>query len=184
MSFKSKTLHTLSLIFIFLLSSNNVLARECYDSTIVSPTPFAGIKKDIFKLSDGTIWEVEDAYAFLNLNEPSITICPDQGELIVKDRAIKVALIAIPNALGSKKRTLPSSKWEMYEETNLQGTLIGNIETDRVLKTVSGNIYEIIGYTFQFVLKHEPEVTILRHDDIYKLIDNGFDEPLICRKIN
>ena len=66
MSLKAKSLRKITTAFLILLSIDSLMARECYDSTIVSPTPFTGIKKDIFKLSDGTIWEVEDGYAFLH----------------------------------------------------------------------------------------------------------------------
>lgn len=172
------------LVALMFVSIDALKAQDCYESTIVSPTPFAGNKKDNFKLSDGSIWVVTDFYAQLSAQEPNVTICPDQGELIIEDKAIKVRLLALPNKPSEKKKLVPLSNWEMYEETNLKGTISGKMEKERVLKTVSGNIYEIVGYTFQFVVKHEPEVTILRHDDIYKLIVNGFDEPLICRKIN
>ena len=37
------------LVALMLVSTIPLKAQECYDSTIVSPTPFAGIKKDIFK---------------------------------------------------------------------------------------------------------------------------------------
>jgi len=34
------------------------LAQDCYQSSIVSPTPFMGNNGEIFKLADGSVWEV------------------------------------------------------------------------------------------------------------------------------
>jgi len=75
-------------------------------------------------------------------------------------------------------------KWEVFEETSLQGSISGTVQMGRIFKTTSGNIYEVTGLTLQLVLELQPDVLVLRNGDKYKLIVTGFDEPLICRKLN
>jgi hypothetical protein len=41
------------------------IATGCYESSIVSPTPFMGNNDEIFKLSDGSVWEVKYEYEYL-----------------------------------------------------------------------------------------------------------------------
>lgn len=38
--------------------SVNAYADKCYESSIVKPSPFMGNDCEIFKLADGSLWEV------------------------------------------------------------------------------------------------------------------------------
>ena len=76
------------------------------------------------------------------------------------------------------------TKWQVHEESNLQGLISGTVKQGRLFKTTSGNVYEVTGLTLQLVLELQPKVLVLRNGDVYKLIVEGFDEPLICRKVN
>ena len=49
---------------------------------------------------------------------------------------------------------------------------------------MSGNIYEVTGVALQLVMELQPEVIVLRNGNVFKLVIEGFDEPLICRKLN
>ena len=40
------------------------------------------------------------------------------------------------------------------------------------------------GLTLQLVLEVQSEVMVLRNGDTYRLVVEGFDEPLLCRKLN
>lgn len=165
---------TLSLFYILLWSI--VFAQDCYESSIVSPVPFMGNNGEIFKLIDGTIWEVTYEYEYLYEYYPSVIICPNKGKLILKDKSLNVKLISKNN---DSEQT--DSEWEVFEETNLKGNISGTIKKGYILKTTSGNIYEVTGLTLQLVLELQPNVLILRKNDTYKLIVDGFDEPLICK---
>jgi hypothetical protein len=48
----------LILLFGFVLIGAKVFSQDCYESVIVKPVPFMGNNDEIFKLSDGTIWEI------------------------------------------------------------------------------------------------------------------------------
>ena len=138
--------------------------------------------EEIFRLADGSLWEVKYEYEYLYEYYPSVVICPSQGRLIIGEKSLNVELVT---AAPSSKRAGPkkAEKWEVFEETNLEGSISGTVQQGRIFKTTSGSIYEVTGLTMQIVLELQPEVIVLRNGDVYKLIVEGFDEPLICRKL-
>lgn len=42
-----------------------VAAQDCYNSSILKPTPFMGNNGEIFQLADGSVWEVKYEYEYL-----------------------------------------------------------------------------------------------------------------------
>ena len=58
------------------------------------------------------------------------------------------------------------------------------VQQDRIFKTTYGKIYEVTGLTLQLVLELQPAVVVLRNGEDYKLIVEGFDEPLIFVCLN
>lgn len=173
---------SLGTVIVFSLLSVGVVAQDCYESSIVSPTPFMGNNEEIFKLADGSMWEVKYEYEYLYEYYPSVVICPNRGRLIIGEKSLNVELVAASS--GSSKALSPHGEgWEIFEETNLQGSISGTVQQGRIFKTTSGSIYEVVGLTLQLVLELQPSVTVLRSGETYKLIVEGFDEPLICRKL-
>ena len=179
---RNRVIFHLGALIVLIVFSNHATAQDCYESSIVSPSPFMGNDGEILKLVDGSLWEVKYEYEYLYEYYPSVVICPSRGRLIVGEKSLNVELVAA--APGSKKAgSKQADKWEIFEETNLEGSISGTIQQGRIFKTASGSIYEVIGLTLQLVLELQPEVIVLRNGDIYKLIVEGFDEPLLCRKL-
>lgn len=173
-----RALFATTAIFVFYFPSI-IFAGECYESSIISPTPFMGNNEEIFKLSDGSVWEVKYEYEYLYEYYPSVIICPSRGKLILGENSLNVKFIASTNS-GTTKST---GQWEIYEETNLQGSISGTIRRGHIFKTISGSIYEVTGLTLQLVLELQPSVIVLRNGSAYKLVVEGFDEPMICAKL-
>jgi hypothetical protein len=73
---------------------------------------------------------------------------------------------------------------DIYEETNVQGSISGMVKQGAIFKTISGNFYQVNSRTLQLVLELQPNVMILQKGETHKLVVKGFDEPLICRKLN
>ena len=173
-------LHPLIVLMVFSTSS---VAQDCYESTIVSPSPFMGNNGEVFKLADGTLWKVKYEYEYLYEYYASVVICPNQGRLIIANKSLNVEFLA--DASDSQKNSSKQTgEWEIFEETSLEGSISGTVRQGRIFKTTSGNIYEVTEATLQLVLELQPIVTVLRNGDIYKLIVEGFDEPLICKCLN
>jgi hypothetical protein len=170
----------ISMFMVATVSPGVIIAGECFESSIVSPTPFMGNNEEIFKLSDGSVWEVRYEYEYLYEYYPSVIVCPNRGKLIVGEKHLNVVLLSRP----SNKKSNSGGGWEVFEETNLKGSISGTIQQGHIFKTTSGSIYEVSGLTLQLVLGLQPEVLVLRNGDKYKLVVKGFDEPLICKKLN
>ena len=114
-----------------------------------------------------------------------MTICPTQGKLIVGKKSLTVQRLSGPlkGPDTRKEEVAPAGKWEVFEETALQGSISGTVKQGRVFTTTSGNVYEVTGLTLQLVLELQPSVVVLRNGARYKLVVEGFDEPLICRRL-
>jgi hypothetical protein len=181
-----KTLIWLATVIVMILVVAHANAQDCYQSSILSPSPFMGNNDEIFKLDDGSVWQVKYEYEYLYEYNPSVIVCPSRGKLIVGKKSLTVQLVSgTPKAANPKGKTTPQAgKWELFEETNLKGSISGTVQQGSIFKTISGNVYEVVGLTLQLVLELQPEVMVLRRGDTYKLVVEGFDEPLICRKLN
>lgn len=183
---KSRIPIWLATLLVVLVIAGRASAQDCYQSSILSPSPFMGNNAEIFRLADGSLWEVKYEYEYLYEYYPSVIICPSRGKLIVGKNSLNVQLVSGPKkgASSPKGGSTQAGKWEVFEETNLQGSISGTVQRGRIFKTTSGNVYEVTGLTLQLVLELQPAVMVLRNGDSYKLIVEGFDEPLICRKLN
>lgn len=170
------------------LAAPTAAQGDCYSSIIVSPSPFMGNNDEIFKLADGTVWKVKFEYEYLYEYQPEVVICPAKGKLLVAKKSLNVELLSggkpVARVTPKDAPTEASGRWEIVEETQLKGSISGTIKRGTILKTVSGGIYEITGITLQLVLELQPDVIVLRNGDVYKLIVKGFDEPVLCSKLN
>ena len=154
-----------------------LLGQDCYESSIVKPSPFMGNNGEIFKLADGSMWEVKYEYEYMYEYYPSVLICPSKGSMLIGGKSLNVQLIA-----GKADSRNPEG-WEVFEETNIEGVISGIVKRGHIFKTISGNYYEITGITIQVVVEVMPDVMVLKKGDTYKLIVEGFDEPLLCKCI-
>lgn len=177
---RSKLLLYLGALIVLMVFPTRTTAQDCYESSIVSPSPFMGNNGELFKLADGSLWEVKYEYEYLYEYYPSVIICPSRGRLIIGDKSLDVELVAV-SPVFKKAGSRQTGAWEIFEETNLKGTISGTVKKGSIFKTISGSIYEVTGLTLQLVLELQPKVTVLRNGDIYKLIVEGFDEPLLCK---
>jgi hypothetical protein len=182
---RSRLTCIVSLLMTFVVSGR-VNAQDCYESSVVNPSPFMGNDGEIFKLSDGSVWEVKYEYEYLYEYYPSVIICPNRGKLILGKKSLSVGPVSAAQRRPGSPKAAPnqSGTWEVVEETNLEGSIQGTVQQGRIFKTTSGHIYEVTGLTLQLVVELQPEVIVLRSGEVYKLVVKGFDEPLICRKLN
>lgn len=90
LSFKGKIMIR-SIVCLFILAfSFAANAGSCYESTIQKPSPFMGNNGEIFKLDDGSIWEVKYEYEYMYEYYPDVVICPDKGILIINGKKLNV----------------------------------------------------------------------------------------------
>lgn len=82
--------------------------QNCYRTNIVAPTPFMGNNDEIFKTSDGRLWQVKYEYEYLYEYYPTVDICND-NKLIVKGKALNISLMG-----GSRSSTAPQRSSSNY----------------------------------------------------------------------
>lgn len=62
----------------------------CYESSIVKPSQFMGNDGEIFKLDDGSLWEVKYEYECLYEYYPDVIICLSKGEVVIDGKSFGV----------------------------------------------------------------------------------------------
>jgi len=65
----------------------------CYEAAIVKPSPFMGNDGEIFKLDDGSLWEVKYEYEYLYEYYPDVIICPSKGKVIVDGTSLDIEYV-------------------------------------------------------------------------------------------
>jgi len=105
------TLMKIVVAVVLVLITSMVSAQECYESSIVSPSPFMGNNGEIFKLVDGSLWEVKYEYEYLYEYFPSVIICPSRGKLAIKGKTLNVEQVGgRKSSAKSKSKQAPSSE--------------------------------------------------------------------------
>ena len=59
-----------------------------------------GNNGEIFKLADGSIWEVKYEYEYLYEYQPDVIICPSRGKLAIKGKSLNVQPVASGSGSG------------------------------------------------------------------------------------
>lgn len=93
---------TTPLLLAFLLLSGTAFAGSCFESVIRSPAPFMGNNEEVFKLDDGSIWEVKYEYSYMYAYYPEVIVCPNKNKIYVNDKALNVEMIKPGNTSGKK----------------------------------------------------------------------------------
>ena len=76
-----------------------------------------------------------------------------------------------------------AQEWTISGITKISGSVSGTITKGYFFKTNDGGFYEITEKTKQKVREKNPDVTIYKNGDGYKLIIAGFKDTVICRKV-
>ena len=87
-----------------LLSCMPAYGQECFNASVIAPSPLMGNHGEIFRTSDGSIYEVSGSYEYLYAYYPSVTICPSRGKMLVNGKT--VGIIPVQTSSRSSK---PSS---------------------------------------------------------------------------
>jgi hypothetical protein len=156
------------LVLALLFASKGVFA-QCFDSTIQSPSPFMGNNEEVFKLSDGSLWEVKYEYEYLYEYYPNVTICPDEGFMIIGGKKLNIA------SLGKEQNTGKQTPRGQYLETRIDGEFNG-FEGETILKLANGQIWQQSEYWYHYHYAYSPQVIIFQTNGQYKIQVDGVDK--------
>jgi hypothetical protein len=150
-----------------------VTAQDCYESSIVSPNPFMGNNGEIFKLDDGSLWEVKYEYEYLYEYYPSVIICPSKGKLSIKEKTLNVEEVGGARAAPPSGKTRPAPSADIIE-SQIDGEFSG-WEGETIFKLTSGQIWQQSSYAYTYSYKYRPKVLIFPTGGEFELQVEGMD---------
>ena len=150
------------------LASAPSKAQECYESSISSPSPFLGNHEEVFRLLDGTIWQVQFEYEYLYEYSPTVVICPSRGLLIIKGKRLTV------RPLGGSASPVGGSD---VIESSIDGEFTG-WEGDTIFMLSNGQIWQQASYDYEYHYAYSPDVIIVRTNGRYMMRVEGVDDPV------
>lgn len=134
-------------------------AQACYDSAIRSPSPFMGTHNEVFRLQDGTLWQVQHEYEYLYEYFPAVVICPARGFLIIDDKRLNIRQL------------------DRAIESQIDGEFSG-WEGDTVFRLTNGQIWQQADYDYDYHYAYSPDVLIFLADGRYMMQVEGMSEPI------
>jgi hypothetical protein len=152
-----------------LLITSLASAQDCYESSILSPVPFMGNNGEIFKLADGSLWEVKYEYQYLYEYYPNVIICPSRGKLMIQGKTLNVAQV------GSRKSTPKSQSPQAAIESQINGTFNG-WEGETIVKLMNGQIWQQSEYYYHYHYAFMPKVLIYISGGGYKMKVDGIEK--------
>ena len=170
------TMKAVALGLSLLLASVSVCyAQSCTTSTIVSPTPFMGNNDEIFKLIDGSFWQVKNEYEYLYEYYPDILICPKTNSLIIEGKKLNVvSLSKSEGEIGATGTVI---------ESQIDGDFKG-WEGETIYKLRNGQIWQQSSYHYHYHYAYAPEVIIYIDGGTYKMtVIDDEDEPISVIRI-
>lgn len=163
----------------FVLMSLSAHSQACYEASILSPSPFMGNNGEIFKLSDGSLWEVKYEYEYLYEYLPDVIICPSRGKLIIKGKNLNVQNISGSSSRGD---SVPSSGGGDVIEAQIDGEFQG-WDGETIFKLTNGQIWQQSSYAYTYTYKFMPKVLIIKTSRGYELQVEGMDRRIAVRRI-
>ena len=95
-------------------------------------------------------------------------------------RATAELPVVIHQDLVSPPVSITSRQWMLFETTRIEGW-VKRVRRGTILKTISGNTYQVVERVVLLELELSPEVTIITDGGHYKLIVEGLKNNLLCR---
>ncbi len=169
---RSKKRCTTGALLTLIMTAGLASAQECYESSILSPRPFMGNNGEIFKLADGSLWEVKYEYEYLYEYYPSVIVCPSRGKLTIKGKSLNVVQVgARQSAPKSQSSQAPSAD---VIESQIEGEFSG-WEGETIFKLTNGQIWQQAVYAYTYTYKYRPKVLIFRTVGGYQMQVEGMD---------
>jgi hypothetical protein len=168
--------------FALLVGTSASFAQSCYESSIVSPSPFMGNDSEIFKLADGSLWEVKYEYKYLYEYSPMVIICPSKGKLVIKEKSLNVSQIGTAQVMPrsfTPKSTSPTSD---IIESQIDGEFSG-WDGETIFKLANGQIWQQSSYAYTYSYKYRPNVLIFSNSGGFQLQVEGMDQRITVVRI-
>lgn len=154
---------------------------SCYESSIMSPTPFMGNNGEIFRLQDGSLWEVKYEYEYMYEYYPAVIVCPSIGRLVVRGKTLHVQQIAAGRSPSPPEP--PAGATPDVIESRIDGEFSG-WEGETIFRLRNGQVWQQSSYAYKYHYAYSPGVLIYRSGSVYKMCVNGVDGEITVRRLN
>ena len=146
----------------------------------MSPSPIMGNNGEVFRLADGSLWEVKYEYEYMYEYFPSVVICPSRRTLVEGGKRLNVQQIA---AATSPLPSLPQSAATAdVVESRIDGEFSG-WDGDTIFKLQNGQLWQQSSYEYKYQYSYSPEVLIYESGSVYKLRIDGVDGEITIRRL-
>ena len=125
---------------------------------------------EVFKLVDGSIWQVKYEYEYLYEYNPDVLVCPNQGKMIVDGKSLNIEAISHAESRNSK-----FSSNNQIIESKVEGDFEG-FEGETIIQLVNGQVWQQSEYWYHYHYSFMPQVFIYNQGGIYKMKVDGVDQ--------
>jgi len=172
-------------ILALLVALGTSFANNCYQSSIVKPSPFMGNNDEIFQLSDGSFWQVKYEYEYLYEYFPEVIICPSENKLLIKGKNLNIRQITQGRENTEKsnkkknKNAKNSNKLQEENSSIIESKIDGEFngwEGETILKLMNGQIWQQTEYFYHYHYSYMPKVLIYNTGSGYNMQVDGIDK--------
>jgi hypothetical protein len=141
----------------------------CFESSILSPAPFMGNNGEVFKLADGSLWEVKYEYEYLYEYFPNVVVC--LGTILVGGKSLNVQRLSGGPAANT-------SVIESYIDGDFMGW-----DGETIFKLDNRQIWQQASYAYYYSYKYHPRVIIFNSSGSYKMQVEGESERIQVNRL-
>ena len=153
-------------------------ARTCFSTTIESPLPFFGRAKEVFRVADGSWWQIEGAYEYLNTVRPKVLLCPDRQRIQVAGKTLPVRLLApASSVLVGSASTLAD-----VVSSRIMGDFTG-WSGNTNFRLANGETWMQSGAGYNTTRLSAPLVVIFRSGPVYEMQVDGVSERIVVTRV-
>lgn len=171
-------------IFLVLLGVPKLgISGDCYQSSVLKPTPFMGNNGEIFKLSDGSIWEVKNEYEYMYEYYPKVIVCPKLNKVVVGEKTLSVKNISMPPKNEDAQPQVATEPTKSVIESTIINDFDG-LELGNIYKLANGQVWEQTEPWIWVWVWVNPSVIIWNEGGIYKMKVEQIDHAVVIKKVN
>lgn len=156
-----------------ILTSLLLSTENCYEETIVKPSPFMGNHGEIFTLSNGIIGEVKHEYEYMYEYYPSVLICPSKNQLIISGKKLNIKLLQNNEQVPEEDKLI---------ESQIDGEFEG-FEGETIIKLLNGQIWQQAEYYYHYHYAYSPSINIFKLSTEYKIKIDGIDKLIAVKRL-
>lgn len=141
-----------------------------------------GKNGEIFKLGDGSLWEVKYEYEYLYEYYPKVVVCPSEGKLFIKTKSLNIQQVSPGKGQPVPPAQPASGQTANVVESQIDGEFNG-WEGETIFKLRNGQIWQQSSYAYKYKYAYAPKVLIYKSETGYKMRVDGVDAEISVKRL-